>query len=117
MVGAAVPAVTDAFRNRTARAHPPGMTSEAEAPGGARAAVPVGTEVARLELVVREVGRSGCRVEHDVEVTRVTAAATVGDLVDAVMARLAPTGDALDRAVVIDGVPVALDRLRHRRAS
>ena len=86
------------------------MTSEAEEPGCARAAVPVGPEVARLELVVREVDRSGGRVEHDVEVTRMTASATVGDLVDAVTAPVAPTGERVDRAVVIDGAPVPRDR-------
>ena len=72
--------------------------------------MPVGPEVARLELVVREVDRPGGPVEHDIEVTRLTPSATVRDLVDAVTARLTPAGDRADRAAVIDGVPVTLDR-------
>ena len=85
------------------------MASEAEEAGGARA-VAVGPEVARLELVVREVDGPGGPVEHDLAVTRLSPSATVGDLVDAVTARLAPAGDRPGRAVVIDGVPVTLDR-------
>ena len=59
---------------------------------------------------MREVDRSGGRVEHDVEVTHMTASATVGDLVDAVTAPVAPTGERLERAVVIDGTPMPRDR-------
>ena len=70
----------------------------------------VGPEAARLELVVREVDGPGGPVEHDLEVTGLTTSATVGDLVDAVGARLTPAGDRSDLAAVIDGVPVTLDR-------
>ena len=39
-----------------------------------------------------------------------TTSATVGDLVDAVAVRLTPAGERSDPVVVIDGVPVTLDR-------
>ena len=86
------------------------MASEAEEAEGAAATAPVGPEAARLELVVREVDRPGGLVEHDLEVTRLTTSATVGDLVDTVAAPLAPAGDGPIWRVVIDGVPVPLDR-------
>ena len=72
--------------------------------------VPVGAGAARLELVVREVDGPGGPVEHDLEVTRLTTSATVGDLVDAVAVRLTPGGERSDPGVVIDGVPVTLDQ-------
>ena len=72
--------------------------------------VPVGPGAARLELVVREVDGPGGPVEHDLEVTRLTTSATVGDLVDAVAVRLTPGGERSDPGVVIDGVPVTLDQ-------
>ena len=72
--------------------------------------MPIGPEVARLALVVREVDRPGGPVEHDIEVTLLTPSAPVGDLVEAVMARLTPAGHRADRTAVIDDVHVALDR-------
>ena len=70
------------------------MASEAEETGGSAATAPVGPEAARLELVVREVDGPGGPVEHDLEVTRLTTSATVGDLVDAIGARRSPVGAA-----------------------
>ena len=82
------------------------MANEAEE----RVATAVGPEVARLELVVREVGGPGGPVERDLEVTSQASSATVGDLVDAVTGPAAPGRGGRAAAVQVDGRPVPLDR-------
>ena len=86
------------------------MASEAEEAGGAAARRRSGPRWRGWSWWCARSTDPAVPVEHDLEVTRLTPSATVGDLVDAVAARLAPAGDRPDRAVVIDGVPVTLDR-------